>query len=151
MDGAILLPAPHIRNIIQQLIDSGAMDDDLADTWMERMAMKKKVDDARARAEKGDTMAMCNLGIWYAEGANELPRNETLALTWFKCAAARGGEVGIECKKKLEDKQLVRATIREAEGGDTEAMVTLGGVARLRQEGFAKEQGGGLQVVQNGG
>ena len=140
MDGAILLHAPHIRNIIQQLIDSGAMDDDLADTWMERMAMKKKVDDARARAGKGDTMAMCNLGIWYAEGANELPRNETLALTWFECAAARGSEVGIECKKKLEDKQLVRATMREAEGGDTEAMVSLGGWLAYGKKGLRKNK-----------
>ena len=72
--GTELTPVPIIRNSIEKLVSSGAIEGDIAEAWQKASA-KKRADEMlvkgiRAKAEGGDGDAMYCLGTWYGHGTN---------------------------------------------------------------------------------
>ena len=92
--GTELIPVPQIRNTIEALVKSGAIDGELATAWKQKLAMKllfeKEVKELRAKAEAGDGAAMRMLGTWYGSGLNGLAKDDVQARAWYgRSAAAR--------------------------------------------------------------
>ena len=95
--GTRLLPAPQARNTIEELIQSGDIDDELAEAWTKKLADEKVVKEWRAKAEGGDGDAMYLLGAWYEYGEKGLAIDDAQARAWYeRCAAARNPK-GIAC------------------------------------------------------
>ena len=51
--GTRLLPAPQARNIIEELVKSGDIDDELATAWKQKLGDEKLVKETRARTSGG--------------------------------------------------------------------------------------------------
>ena len=79
--GTKLFPAPQVRNTIETLIQSGDIDDELAEAWKQKLAQEDLVKQMRAKAEAGDGKAMCELGAWYSHGTNGLAKDRVQALS----------------------------------------------------------------------
>jgi len=84
-----LYPAFHVRNTIEHLIESGIVEGELADTWKDRMAEKKRSEEelkeTKEAAENGDVEAMYILGYMY-DHVFDLEE----AYKWHKKAADAG-------------------------------------------------------------
>ena len=91
-------PALNVLNNIENGIAAGVYDGELAETWTERMTMKRVVDEKEKKARGGDTVAMRTLAQWYEEGANDLPPDNKKANDWRQVAGWRemadNGDVG---------------------------------------------------------
>jgi len=90
--GTELTPVPLIRNSIEKLVSSGAIEGDIAEAWQKASAKKRadetKVKETRAEAESGDGEAMYLLGRWYGLGTNGLAKDVAQASAWFERSAA---------------------------------------------------------------
>ena len=89
-----LVPVVQARNTIESLIQSGAIEGELAEAWQEASAEKRAdetlVKEWRTRAEGGDGAAMYLLGVTYEIGSNGLVEDAIQARSWFaRSAAAR--------------------------------------------------------------
>ena len=93
--GTRLLPAPQARNIIEELVKSGDIDDELATAWKQKLADEKVVKEWRAKAEGGDGNAMYRLGYWYQEGLHGLAKDEVQARAWYELSAAERDPKGM--------------------------------------------------------
>ena len=93
-----LYPAVHVRNTIEHLVESGIIEGELAETWKERMAKKKRSEKVLKKtkkdAENGDTTAMYEFGLMYEHGENGLKVDNEEAYKWYKMAADAGDVVG---------------------------------------------------------
>jgi hypothetical protein len=110
----VLLPAPHIKNTIEKLIESGSINGDITKTWMEKLEEKRNVEVILKKAEGGDVDAMYQVGKWYLSGHHTLKQNFKAAFSWFE-KAHKGGNVsgtrriglclcsGIGVKKSVRD------------------------------------------------
>lgn len=91
-----MVAAPQIKNLIGSLIESGVIDGDLADKWLERQQEQEEFDEARRRmktkktladlwekAERGDEDAIAELAQGYQTGASGFPQNSKMAFIWF--------------------------------------------------------------------
>ena len=114
-----VFPSLCVFNNIERGIQAGIYDGELAETWRQRIKIKGEVDDAMAKATKGNAKAMRTLEEWYKEGMNELPKDEAKAEEWRNKATV----------KEWQDK---------AETGDTGAMFNLG--ISCRRGTFGLEQ-----------
>ena len=88
--GTELTPVPQIRNSIEKLVSSGAIEGEIAEAWQ-----KSKVKECRAKAEAGDTEAMYRLGGWYQFGVNGLAIDEAQARAWYERSAAARDPKGL--------------------------------------------------------
>ena len=86
--GTKLFPAPQARNIIEELVKSGAIAGEIAEAWKEKLADEKEVKETRAKANVGDGYAMYCLGVWYEKGENGLPEDLVQARAWYERSAA---------------------------------------------------------------
>lgn len=93
-----LLPAPHIRSMIERMVKSGALTGDKAEAWQARLAEEEEVRELRADAEGGSATAMFNLALLYRTGGSGLKQDDEAAFRWF---------------------------MRGADGGDTEALAAV--------------------------
>jgi len=93
-----LVPLVHVRNAIEHLIESGIVEGELADTWKERVAEKKRSEEELKRtkegAENGNAEAMYDLGEMYKAGQNGLKKDWKEAYKWYKKAADAGNVMG---------------------------------------------------------
>ena len=87
--GTKLFPAPQARNIIEELIKSGDIDDELAEAWKQKLADEKVVKEWRAKAEVGDGYAMLRLGARYAG------EDDVQSRAWFELSAAERDPKGM--------------------------------------------------------
>ena len=87
--GTKLFPAPQARNIIEALIESGAIAGELAEAWTEKLADEKVVKEWRAKAEVGDGYAMLRLGARYAG------EDDVQSRAWFELSAAERDPKGM--------------------------------------------------------
>ena len=60
--GTKLFPAPQARNTIEALVNSGAIEGELAEAWKIKLADETKVKEMRAKAEGGDGQARRRTG-----------------------------------------------------------------------------------------
>jgi len=93
-----LVPLVHVRNAIEHLIESGMIEGELADTWKERMAEKKRSEEelkrAKEGAENGDAEAMYDLGEMYKFGQNGLKKDNKEAYKWYEKSSDAGYVMG---------------------------------------------------------
>jgi TPR repeat protein len=81
--GRLLKPALVVRNMIEDLVTTGAITGDKADSWKERLALKN----LRQRAAAGQIKAMLKLGASYLRGHNGLSKDVARAFAWLKQAS----------------------------------------------------------------
>ena len=93
--GTELIPAPQIRNTIEALVKSGAIDGELATAWKQKLAEETLVKKTRAKAEGGDGEAMWFLGYWYDTGSNGLAEDMAQARAWYERSAAARNPKGM--------------------------------------------------------
>ena len=86
--GTELTPVPLIRNTIEKLVSSGAIEGDIAKAWQKKLKQETKVKEMRAKAEGGDGQAMWLLGKWYEHGVNGLLIDDAQIFAWFERSAA---------------------------------------------------------------
>ena len=83
-----LVPAIQVRNTIESLIKSGAIEGEIAEAWRKKLADETRVKEMRANAEGGDGDAMWRLGICYENGLNSLAKDDAQARAWYERGAA---------------------------------------------------------------
>ena len=90
--GTELTPVPLIRNTIEKLVSSGAIEGDIAEAWQKASAKKRadetKVKEMRAKAEGGDGDAMYCLGMCYRSGRGGLAQDAVQSRAWLERSAA---------------------------------------------------------------
>ena len=90
--GTELTPVPRIRNSIEKLVSSGAIEGDIAEAWQKASAKKRadetKVKETREKAEGGDGDAMYCLGMCYRSGRGGLAQDAVQSRAWFERSAA---------------------------------------------------------------
>ena len=93
--GPRLLQATHVRNILEQMVSSGAINGPKAAAWWKKLENEKELEMAkkrdaehvasvRAKAEDGDGDAILELGIIYCDGKRGLPKDRVEAVVWFQ-------------------------------------------------------------------
>ena len=95
--GTKLLPAPQARNTIEALVESGAIEGEIAEAWQKKLEDETKVKVLRAKAEGGDGCAMFRLGSWYKFGRNGLAKDMAQARAWYERSAAARDPKGLAC------------------------------------------------------
>ena len=97
--GTELTPVPIIRNSIEKLVSSGAIEGDIAEAWQKASAKKRAdemlVKETRAKAEGGEGDAMYLLGAWYQLGMNGLAVDKAQARAWYERSAAARDPMGM--------------------------------------------------------
>ncbi|CAB9521631.1 Sel1 domain protein repeat-containing protein [Seminavis robusta] len=92
--GKRLFPAPHIKNLIEEMIENGEVEVDLSLRWIN----KKKEELFRERlvnaAKGGDSSAMVYLGNCYGEPRHGFPENQKKAFEWVEKAHNAGHVLG---------------------------------------------------------
>jgi TPR repeat protein len=83
-----LVPAVQVRNTIESLIKSGAIEGEAAKAWRKKLADETRVKEWRAKAEGGDGYAMYCLGVCYENGQNGLAKDTAKARAWYERSAA---------------------------------------------------------------
>jgi hypothetical protein len=90
----LLLPAPHVRNVIEKWIESGIVKGDITNIWKEKMKEKKNADELLSKAKGGDAVAMYNVGIEYLYGNSGFEQDKGLSHLWFEKAHKAGDPKG---------------------------------------------------------
>ena len=93
--GTELIPAPQIRNTIEALVKSGAIDGELATAWRQKLEDEKIVKELRVKAEAGDAQAMYLLGYAYDKEEHGLERDLVQARAWYERSAAARNKDGL--------------------------------------------------------
>ncbi len=86
--GTRLLEAHQVRNTIEALVKSGAVDSELATAWKRKLADETLVKETRSKAELGDANAMWRLGLWYGSGMKGLAKDMAQSRAWYERSAA---------------------------------------------------------------
>ena len=89
-----LVPVVQARNTIESLIQSGAIEDEIAEAWQKRLAFEKRVKEMRAKAEGGDGDAMHWMGVCYTFGQG-VAKDEAQARAWYERSAAARNPKGL--------------------------------------------------------
>ena len=90
-----LVPAVQVRNTIESLIKSGAIEGEAAEAWRKKLADETRVKEWRAKAEGGDGYAMYCLGVCYENGRNGVTKDPAQARAWFERSAAARDPCGM--------------------------------------------------------
>ena len=86
--GTKLLPAPQARNTIEALVESCAIEGELAEAWKIKLKQETKVKELHAKAEGGDGEAMWDLGVSYEYGECGLAVDKAQARALYERSAA---------------------------------------------------------------
>jgi TPR repeat protein len=96
--GTKLLPAVQVRNTIESLIQTGAIEGELAEAWQKasekKLEFEKRVKEMRAKAEGGDGDAMHWMGVCYTFGQG-VAKDEAQARAWYERSAAARNPKGL--------------------------------------------------------
>ena len=93
--GTELVPAVQVRNTIESLIKSGAIEGEAAEAWQKKLEQEKEVKEIRAKAEGGDAYSMWRIGVRYRQGVLGLAENAELARIWYERSAAARDPMGM--------------------------------------------------------
>ena len=93
--GTTLKPAPQVRNTIEALVKSGAIEGEIAEAWTKKLADETRVKEMRAKAEGGDEEAMYWLGVWHRLGIKGLVKDLAQARAWYERSAAARNPKGL--------------------------------------------------------
>ena len=93
--GPALLPAPQVKAMIRGMVESGALSGDKAEAWQEKLEDEEKVRQTREEAERGNAVAMFNMGNMYLQGVFGLREDAPEAFRWFQRCADVGDADGL--------------------------------------------------------
>ena len=93
--GTELLPAVQVRNTIEALVKSGAIEGEIAEAWTKKLETEKEVKEMLALAEGGDAYTMWRLGVRHRVGGWGLEKDDVQARAWYERSAAAGDTRGI--------------------------------------------------------
>ena len=85
--GINLIRSPQVRNTLERLVTSGAIEGDKAAAWTKKLENEKKLKELRAKAEH-DPGAMYKLGLSHSRGWLGLPKSAEQARACYKRGAA---------------------------------------------------------------
>ena len=129
--GPKVFPSPQVKNVIEKAIDSGEVDEDLADPWRKRKQLKLDLEDFESKAKKalaGDGDAAMTVAIvLFGLGMNE-------AGEWLKIASDTGiplgmGMYGLHLSQSscaIKRAQGIALLSEAAEGGNAWSCLVLG-------------------------
>ena len=88
-----LLPAPHIKSLIETMVKNGAiLDQQLVSAWNKKVKEQNEMEELLQEAKGGDAEAMYDVGIKYELGDDGFKKDENIALSWYK-KAHEGGNI----------------------------------------------------------
>eukprot|EP00957_Ditylum_brightwellii_P206479 15348644-Ditylum_brightwellii.AAC.1 len=93
--GEHIVAAPHIKNIIDNLICNGIITGDKANKWKETAKEQKFKDDLLKQANNGNAQAMYEIGYNYAHGTKGFEKDYKHAYTWYNKSNAAGSIRGM--------------------------------------------------------
>ena len=97
--GMELTPVPRIRNSIEKLVSSGAIEGEVAEAWQKASAKQRadetKVKEIRGKAEGGDAEAMYKLGLCYRSGRGGLAQDAVQTRAWLERSAVARNPTGL--------------------------------------------------------
>ncbi|CAB9514221.1 Sel1 domain protein repeat-containing protein [Seminavis robusta] len=82
--GRRLLPAIWVHNHIDTLVESGAIEGDLAAKWNKKVEQKKKMEELLKKADGGDGDAMHSVGLRFLLGLGGFNQDTELAFQWHQ-------------------------------------------------------------------
>ena len=85
--GINLIRSPQVRNTLERLVTSGAIEGDKAAAWKKKLEDENKLKELRAKAEH-DPRAMFELGLSHAHGLLGLPESHVQARACYKRGTA---------------------------------------------------------------
>ncbi|CAB9500726.1 Sel1 repeat [Seminavis robusta] len=89
--GDRLFPAPSVKEYINALVDCEVIvDENLVSLWKKQGRQEAAMDALKASAASGDTSAMLKLGFAFGAGTSCVPKDSTVACTWFQKGHAAG-------------------------------------------------------------
>jgi len=88
--GTKLVPATQIKNMIERLVKAGALNEEKAAEWQERIREQEKLAELRNEAEAGDAESAFTLGSAYEKGDMGLSVDDSKAFDWY-LRSAKGG------------------------------------------------------------
>ena len=86
----LLLPATHVKNLIEILIENGTITGELADAWNKKAQNQKDMADYVKRAEGGDADVMYKLAAAYTYARCGFKQDAKLAYKWCEKAHDAG-------------------------------------------------------------
>ena len=92
--GPKLVPVVQVRNTIESLIQTGAIEGEIVEAWQKRLEFEKRVKEMRAKAEGGDGEAMQWMGVSYTYGQS-VAKDDAQARAWFERSAAARNPKGL--------------------------------------------------------
>ena len=88
--GTKLVPATQIKNMIERMVKTGALDDAKVKEWQARIDEQEKLVELRNKAEAGDAASAYHLGRAYDMGSMGLSVDASKAFDWYLRAANAG-------------------------------------------------------------
>jgi hypothetical protein len=85
--GSKLIPVMQVKNLISSMVKSGAISGEKATAWTKKLEDEGEVEEARRKAEAGDTFEITRMGRMYRYGKHGMPKDPSTAIEWFKRAA----------------------------------------------------------------
>ena len=92
--GPKLVPVVQVRNNIESLIQTGAIEGEIAEAWQKRLEFEERVKEMRAKAEGGDGEAMQWMGVSYTYGQG-VAKDKAQARAWYERSAAARNPKGL--------------------------------------------------------
>lgn len=88
--GKKLVPATQIKNMIERMVKSDAVPEDMSVEWKRRISEQQEVLQLQNAAEEGNVEAAGILGTWHLTGERGLEKDAAKAHTFFLQAASGG-------------------------------------------------------------
>jgi len=88
--GSRVFEAVQVKNIIEQMVRSGALPEGKGTMWKKRIQDEDRIEELRRRSGGGDADAMYRLGKSYENGSKSLSVNHGEKVKWYQEAAKRG-------------------------------------------------------------
>ncbi|CAB9521742.1 U-box domain-containing protein [Seminavis robusta] len=92
-----LLPAPHIKSLIETLIENNVIAGDLLEAWNKRIEGEEEKEDLLQEANDGDGDAMYAVACHYEKGTWGFPEDPSLSFEWYKKSHQAGNTRGTAC------------------------------------------------------
>jgi len=96
--GSKLIPAVQVKNLIANMVKSGALSGAIAEQWQQKLEDEKTVQMWRSDAEAGNGRAIWQLAEAHRRGTHGLRKDEEQAFRWYE----RGADAGFpDCTARL--------------------------------------------------
>ncbi|CAB9517635.1 Sel1 domain protein repeat-containing protein [Seminavis robusta] len=89
-----LLPVPHIKGLIETLVENEAIQGDALDAWNKKVKQMQKKDNLLQKANDGDSESMYTAARRYDDGLDGFEKDQSLAYQWYKKSHEAGNVKG---------------------------------------------------------